>query len=108
MNKEELVCELSKKARVTNVFAFKILQLTMATIEKEVSRGRKVTIMGFGSFKRQKRAERTARIINTNEEIRIPERYLPVFIPSEKFKEMVSDKLDKEQKPCKTFFDYLD
>ena len=59
-------------------------------------------------FFRQKRAERTARIINTNEEIRIPARYAPLFIPSEMFKKMVSDKLDKEQKPCKTFFDYLD
>ena len=106
MNKEELVSELSKKAKVTQVLAFRILQLTMETIEKQVSKGKKVTIMGFGTFKRQKRAERTARIINTNKEIRIPECYAPMFIPSKMFKEMVSEKLDKEQKSYNPFADY--
>ena len=106
MNKEELVSEFSKKAKVTQVLAFRILQLTMETIEKQVSKGKKVTIMSFGTFKHQKRAERTARIINTNEEIRISECYAPVFIPSRMFKEIVSEKLDKEQKSYNPFADH--
>ena len=91
MNKEEFVQELSKKARVTQVDAKKILNATLETIEKTVSKGKKVTLQGFGVCKLQHRASRTARIINENKVIRLPETTIPVFIPSKIFKEQVEN-----------------
>ena len=91
MNKEEIVQMLAHDARVTQVDAKKILNAMMETIELTVSKNNKVTIMGFGTFKVQHRAERTARIINENREIRIPATKLPVFIPSKMFKSFVEN-----------------
>ena len=91
MNKEEFVQELSKKARVTQVDAKKVLTAFIETVEKTVSKGEKVTLQGFGVFKLQRRASRTARIINENKVIRLPETTIPVFIPSKLFKEQVEN-----------------
>lgn len=91
MNKEEFVQELSKKARVTQVDAKKVLTAFIETVEKTVSKGEKVTLQGFGVFKLQRRASRTARIINENKVIRLPETTIPVFIPSKIFKEQVEN-----------------
>ena len=89
MNKEEIVQELAAKVRVTQVDAKKIINALIDTIEKTVSKGEKVTLQGFGVFKLQHRASRTARIINDNKVIRLPETTIPVFIPSKIFKEQV-------------------
>ena len=86
MNKEEIVQELAAKVRVTQVDAKKIINALIDTIEKTVSKGEKVTLQGFGVFKLQHRASRTARIINENKVIRLPETTIPVFIPSKTFK----------------------
>ena len=91
MNKEELVHMISVNAKVTQVDAKKVLTAFIETVEKTVSKGKKVTLQGFGTFKVQHRAERTARIISENKEIRIPAKNLPVFIPSKMFKERVEN-----------------
>ena len=91
MNKDELVHMLAAKAKVTQVDAKKVVTAFIEIIEKTVSMGEKVTLQGFGTFKVQHRAERTARIISENREIRIPATNLPVFIPSKMFKERVEN-----------------
>lgn len=91
MNKVELVIMLSAKAKVTQVDAKKVVTAFIEIIEKTVSKGEKVTLQGFGVFKLQHRASRTARIINENKVIRLPETTIPVFIPSKMFKERVEN-----------------
>ncbi len=92
MNKEELVKEISKKARVSQKQASEILTITLETIEKTVSKGKKVTLVGFGTFESRKRAARTGRNPQTGEEIKIPEKTVPVFSAGKKFKEIVNKK----------------
>ena len=91
MNKEELVQELAKKAKVTQVDAKKIVTAIIETIETTVANGEKVTLQGFGVFKLQHRAARTARNINENKVIQLPPTTIPVFIPSKIFKERVEN-----------------
>lgn len=91
MNKDELVHMLAVKAKVTQVDARKVITAFIETIEKTVAKGEKVTLQGFGVFKLQHRASRTARIINENKVIRLPETTIPVFIPSKIFKEQVEN-----------------
>ena len=50
MNKEELVKEVSKKAKVSQKATADILSATLETIQKTVSKGKKVTLVGFGTF----------------------------------------------------------
>ncbi len=92
MNKEELVQEVSKKAKVTQKEAADVLNALMSTIEKTVAKGKKVTLVGFGTFEARKRAPRTGRNPQTGETIKIEAKTAPVFSAGKKFKEIVDNK----------------
>jgi len=89
MNKEELVKEVSKKAKVSQKAAADILAAALETIEKTVSKGKKVTLVGFGTFEPRKRAARLGRNPQTGAELKIAEKTVPAFSAGKKFKELV-------------------
>ena len=93
MNKEELVQEISKKAKVTQKDAAEVLGALIETIEASVSKGQKVTLVGFGTFESRKRAARTGRNPQTGAEIKIAAKTVPVFSAGKKFKEIVNGKV---------------
>lgn len=90
MNKEELVKEISKKAKVSQKLAAEVLTITLDVIEKTVAKGKKVTLVGFGTFEARKRAARTGRNPQTGKEIKIPAKTVPAFSAGKKFKEVVA------------------
>jgi len=90
MNKEELVKEISKKAKVSQKQASDVLSITLETIQKTVSKGKKVTLVGFGTFEARKRAARTGRNPQTGKEIKIAAKTVPAFSAGKKFKESVN------------------
>ncbi len=92
MNKEELVQEIAKKTKNSQKAVSLILSATLETIEKSVSKGKKVTLVGFGTFEPRKRAARTGRNPQTGKQIQISAKTVPVFTPGKKFKELVSKK----------------
>ena len=92
MNKEELVQEISKKAKVTQKEAADVLSALVETVEKSVAKGQKVTLVGFGTFEPRKRAARNGRNPQTGKEIKIPAKTVPVFSAGKKFKEFVNGK----------------
>ncbi len=89
MNKEELVKEISKKTKLSQKSVSEILNVTIETIEKNVSKGQRVTLVGFGTFESRKRAARTGRNPQTGAEIKIPAKKVPAFSAGKKFKELV-------------------
>lgn len=92
MNKEELVQEVSKKTKVTQKDTAAIVNELMSTIEKTVAKGKKVTLVGFGTFEARKRAARTGRNPQTGAKIKISAKTAPVFSAGKKFKEVVNKK----------------
>lgn len=92
MNKEELVQEVAKKTKSSQKSIAEILGSTLETIEKTVSKGKKVTLIGFGTFEPRKRAARTGRNPQTGKQIQISAKTVPVFTPGKKFKELVAKK----------------
>ena len=86
MNKEELVKEVSKKAKVSQKATADILAATLETIQKTVS---KVTLVGFGTFEARKRAARTGRNPQTGAALKIAAKTVPAFSAGKKFKELV-------------------
>ena len=90
MNKEELVQEVAKKAKVTQKEAAEIINAFMDTVQKTVAKGKKVTLVGFGTFEARKRAARTGRNPQTGKAIDIPAKTAPVFSAGKKFKEVVN------------------
>ena len=93
MNKEELVQEVSKKSKVTQKETAEIINALMETIEKTVAKGKKVTLVGFGTLKDRKRAARTGRNPQTGKEIKIAAKTVPAFSAGKKFKEAVNGKV---------------
>ena len=92
MNKEELVQEIAKKSNVTQKEASEVLGALIETIQKTVSKGKKVTLVGFGTFESRKRAARIGRNPQTGKELKIPARTVPAFSAGKKFKEAVNKK----------------
>ena len=79
MNKEELVKEVSKKAKVSQKATADIIAATLETIEKTVSKGKKP----------RKRAARTGRNPQTGAPLKIAAKTVPAFSAGKKFKELV-------------------
>lgn len=92
MNKEELVQEISKKANVTQKEATEVLSSLIDTIQKTVAKGKKVPLVGFGTFEPRKRAARTGRNPQTGKELKIPAKTVPAFTAGKKFKTVVNGK----------------
>jgi len=90
VNKEELVQEVAKKAKVTQKEAAEVLSTLIEVVEKTVSKGKKVTLVGFGTFEARKRAARTGRNPQTGKEIKIPAKTVPAFTAGKKFRELVN------------------
>ena len=92
MNKEELVQEVAKKTKTSQKAVSEVLACAIETIQKNVSKGKKVTLVGFGTFDRRKRKARTGRNPQTGKSIQIPAKTVPVFSPGKKFKDQVAKK----------------
>ena len=92
MNKEELVKEVSKKAKVSQKSTADVIAATLETIEKAVAKGKKVTLVGFGTFEPRKRAARIGRNPQTGKELKIAAKTVPAFSAGKKFKEVVNGK----------------
>lgn len=88
MNKEQLVQEVAKKAKVSQKEAGEVLNAVISVIETTVAKGDKVTLVGFGTFESRKRAARTGRNPQTGAEIKIPAKSVPAFSAGKKFKEL--------------------
>ena len=50
MNKEELVKEISKKTKLSQKVSSDVLSATLEIIQKTVAKGKKVTLVGFGTW----------------------------------------------------------
>jgi DNA-binding protein HU-beta len=71
MNKGDLVDIIAKNADITKKQAGEALNTTLESITKELKKGGKVTLIGFGTFDVSKRAARKGRNPRTGEPLKI-------------------------------------
>ena len=90
MNKADLVSSVAGSTGESKRTVADVLDATITTIEKQVKKGEKVTLPGFGTFSRRNRAARTARNPRTGEEIQVKASKVPAFKPGAGFKDVVS------------------
>ena len=92
MNKEELIKEISTRTKLSQKTSGEVMGSLLETIQRTVSKGKKVTLVGFGSFEARKRSARTGRNPQTGKEIKIAAKTVPAFSAGKKFKELVGKK----------------
>ncbi|MEA1964168.1 MAG: HU family DNA-binding protein [Candidatus Aerophobetes bacterium] len=87
MNKAELIDKVSSKAGLTKKDAGNVIDGMMGTIINTLSKGEKVTLVGFGTFQVMNRKARRGRNPQTGEELQIPAKKVPKFVPGKGLRE---------------------
>jgi DNA-binding protein HU-beta len=90
VNKSQLIDKLAQRFDGNRKQAAHALESVLDTITREVARGEKVAITGFGSFERKVRKAGTARNPATGETIRTKKKNVPKFTPGQDLKNIVS------------------
>ncbi len=90
MNKKELVDIVSLKRDLTKKEAEALVDTVFDTIIESVSKGEKVLISGFGTFKVNERNERKGVSPKTKEPMIIPASRTVSFKPSNKLKDTMN------------------
>jgi len=91
MNRKELVEAILKSkelSHLTKKDADAFINYMLDTIKKSVKKGDDVSLVGFGTFTKVKRAARTGVNPATGEKIKIKAKTLPKFRPGKAWKEM--------------------
>ena len=92
MNKKELIDQISDATGETRRTVTGVLDEFVDEVQKQVKKGEKVSLPGFGTFSRKERAARTARNPQTGDPIRIKASKVPAFKAGTGFKEFVNGK----------------
>ena len=95
MNKSELIETVSEEADISKAAAERALNAVVAAIEKAVTKGDRVTLVGFGTSYSSKRAARTGKNPRTGEKIKIAAATVPKFSAGAAFKAAVNRKKAK-------------
>lgn len=89
MNKADLVSALAKKLNLSKTQSESFLDATLDVIQKTVSKGDEVKLVGFGTFSCLNKKARVGRNPKTGQSVDIPGTKVPRFKPGKDFKELV-------------------
>lgn len=91
MNRKELIENILKTKELNHMTkkdADQFINTTLDVIKKAVKKGDDVSLVGFGTFTKVKRAARAGVNPATGEKIKIKAKTLPKFRPGKAWKEM--------------------
>jgi DNA-binding protein HU-beta len=90
MNKKELVDAMAEAAGINKSDAEKALNGMLMAVTNTLSKGDKVTLVGFGTFSTSKRSTRQAKNPQTGKPITIPAKTVAKFKPGSKLADSVN------------------
>ncbi len=90
MNKTDLVQEVAGKAAVSKAVAEKAVNAVFDGIAEALSKGDKVSLVGFGTFSVAERSARVGRNPRTGEKINIAATKVPKFKAGKALKDKVA------------------
>ncbi len=88
MNKAQLIEKLAQKINLPKNQTELVLDATIEIIQKAVSKGDEVKLVGFGTFSRLSKKPRTGRNPKTGATVQIPGVKVPRFKPGKEFKDL--------------------
>ena len=89
MNKADLVNLVAARTELTKTDVSLVVDAAIDTIIDSVVEGKKVSILGFGSFEPRDRSARQGLNPKTGEKIKIPAKRVPAFTAGKMFKDRV-------------------
>ncbi len=90
MNKAELIEQVAGQTGLAKRTSGKAVDAVVSAISDCLTRGEKVTLVGFGTFGVRQRKERTGRNPRTGATIQIPAKRVAKFSPGKSLREKVS------------------
>ncbi|GIL85797.1 hypothetical protein Vretimale_19533 [Volvox reticuliferus] len=87
-----LIEKIAKDAYLTKPQATRAFDTLFKAVQEAVTSGKRVTVLGFGTFESRDRKEKAGRNPRTGESITIPAAKAPAFRASPTFKEKVNGK----------------
>ena len=90
MNKTELIDSMAAKTGLTKKNAEAALNAFVETVSEELTKGEKVSLVGFGTFEVSERAEREGRNPQTGETMKIAASKAPKFKAGKALKDLVN------------------
>jgi len=92
MNKTELIAAIAEKSELTKKDAEKALSAFETTVTEALQAGKKVQLVGFGTFDVAERAERDGRNPQTGASMKIAASKAPRFKVGKKLRDAVNGK----------------
>lgn len=90
MNKSELTAEIATKSGITKSEAGKVIDAITSTITSTLIKGESVTVIGFGTFKINKRDARVGRNPRTGAELKLAAKNVPAFSAGKALKDALN------------------
>lgn len=81
MNKTELVNAMAAKTGMTKVAAKEAMNALLNTVQEQLNKGEKVTLIGFGTFSVVERKARTAKNPQTGKPVKVAAKKVAKFKP---------------------------
>lgn len=90
MTKAEIVRLLVNKSGLPRKDAIEAVEVFLASIKESLAAGRKVSLVGFGTFLVKSKNSRNGRNPRTGDLIQIPDKKVAIFKPGKAFRESVN------------------
>ena len=95
MNKTELIAAAAAAATVSKKEAAAVIDATFAAITDTIAAGKKVQVIGFGTFESRARAARVGKNPRTGAKVKIAACKVPAFKAGKALKDAVNKKKKK-------------
>ena len=91
MNKTELVAEIAEKANTSKKETEVVLRAFTDVVTEQLKKGKKIKLVGLGTFEESERSARTGRNPQTGEEMQIAASKAPKFKAGKALKDAVNE-----------------
>ncbi|MBA3993142.1 MAG: hypothetical protein C0469_06395 [Cyanobacteria bacterium DS2.3.42] len=102
MNRAELISEIAELTGQPKTIVSETISTFLHTITGAISKGEKVTLVGFGTFERRNRQARTGRNPRTLAPLRIPSSRVPAFRAGQELKDIVNGNMRQKAYAAQT------
>ena len=90
MKKIDLIEEISKQSMISRLESKRCVEVILEEISSAIASGEKVEVRGFGGFYKRHRKERIGINPKTGEQVKVNEKFVPLFTPGKFLKEAVN------------------